>query len=126
MKVEIIRIDELIFLSNRYTDFSCKPTCKKYKNGTVLDEDKSVKWNREEVVKRNLLYDDEVKRLNRKKNRMYTELVNLIQKYIIQETNVSDKTSTKIWNYLYEEYHSYGLTECINHLDDLLELFIDD
>ena len=124
--MKAIRIDELIFLSNKYSDFSCKPTYKKYKEGTIFDEDKSVKWNREEVAKRNLLYDDEVKNLNRQKNQMYTELINLIKRYITQETKVSDKQATKIWNYVYEEYHSYGLTECINHLDDLLELFIDD
>lgn len=124
--MKAIRIDELIFLSNNYSDFSCKPTYKKYKEGTIFDEDKSVKWNREEVAKRNLLYDDEVKNLNRQKNQMYTELINLIKRYITQATKVSDKQATKIWNYVYEEYHSYGLTECINHLDDLLELFIDD
>lgn len=124
--MKAIRIDKLIFLSNNYSDFSCKPTYKKYKEGTIFDEDKSVKWNREEVAKRNLLYNDEVKNLNRQKNQMYTELINLIKRYITQETKVSDKQATKIWNYVYEEYHSYGLTECINHLDDLLELFIDD
>lgn len=124
--MKAIRIDELIFLSNNYSDFSCKPTYKKYKEGTIFDEDKSVKWNREEVAKRNLLYNDEVKNLNRQKNQMYTELINLIKRYITQETKVSDKQATKIWNYVYEKYHSYGLTECINHLDDLLELFIDD
>lgn len=124
--MKAIRIDELIFLSNNYSDFSCKPTYKKYKEGTIFDEDKSVKQNREEVAKRNLLYDDEVKNLNRQKNQMYTELINLIKRYITQETKASDKQATKIWNYVYEEYHSYGLTECINHLDDLLELFIDD
>lgn len=124
--MKAIRIDELIFLSNNYSDFSCKPTYKKYKEGTIFDKDKSVKWNREEVAKRNLLYNDEVKNLNRQKNQMYTELINLIKRYITQETKVSDKQATKIWNYVYEEYHSYGLTECINHLDDLLELFIDD
>lgn len=124
--MKAIRINELIFLSNKYLDFSCKPTYKKYKEGTIFDEDKSVKWNREEVAKRNLLYDDEVKNLNRQKNQMYTELINLIKIYITQETKVSDKQATKIWNYVYEEYHSHGLTGCINHLDDLLELFIDD
>lgn len=121
--MKIIKIDELIYLSNQYTDFSCKPSYKKYKEGTIFDEEKSVRWNKEEVEKRNNLYQEEVKKLNRKKNQMYEELVNLIKQYIIQEANVSDERAAKIYNYLYEEYHSYGLTECINHLDDLLDLF---
>lgn len=54
MGAKAIRIDELTFLSCRYADFHCKPNCKKYKEGTIFDEDKSLKWNREEVVKKNL------------------------------------------------------------------------
>ncbi len=121
--MKIVKIDELIYLSNQYTDFSCKPSYKKYKEGTIFDEEKSVRWNREEVDRRNNLHQEEVKRLNREKNQMYEKLVNLIYQYIIQETKVSKERATKIYNYLYEEYHSYGLTECINHLDDLLDLF---
>lgn len=121
--MKVIKIDELIYLSNQYTDFSCKPFCKKYKEGTIFDEEKSVRWNREEVDRRNNLHQEEVKKLNREKNQMYEKLINLIYQYIIQETKVSKERATKIYNYLYEEYHSYGLTECINHLDDLLDLF---
>ena len=113
--MKVVKIDELIYLSNQYTDFSCKPSYKKYKEGTIFDEEKSVRWNREEVDRKN--------NLRREKNQMYEKLVNLIYQYIIQETKVSKERAAKIYNYLYEEYHSYGLTECINHLDDLLDLF---
>lgn len=88
MGAKAIRIDELTFLSCRYADFPCKPNCKKYKEGTIFDEDKSLKWNREEVVKKNL-FMMKLKKLNRKKNQMYTELVHIIKQYIIQETNVT-------------------------------------
>ena len=88
MGAKAIRIDELTFLSFRYTDFPCKPNCKKYKECTIFDEDKSLKWNREEVVKKNL-FMMKLKKLNRKKNQMYTELVHTIKQYIIQETNVT-------------------------------------
>lgn len=36
--MKVVKIDELIYLSNQYTDFSCKPSCKKYKEGTIFDE----------------------------------------------------------------------------------------
>lgn len=111
-------------MAEQYTKFSCKPKSYKYKAGTVLDEDKSVKWNREEVERLNKIYDDEVKELNRQKNELYIGLVNAIKMYIIQETNVSKKQADKIYNYLCNEYHSYGLRECLNQLDDLLDLFI--
>lgn len=101
--MKVIKIDELIHLSNKYTNFSCKPSCKKYKEGTVFDEEKSVRWNKEEVKKRNDFYQEQLNNLNRIKNEMYKDLSNLIKQYIIQETKVSDKQATKIYDYLYEE-----------------------
>lgn len=80
--MKVVKIDELIYLSNQYTDFSCKPSYKKYKEGTIFDEEKSVRWNREEVDRKNNLRQEEVKRLNREKNQMYEKLVNLIYQYI--------------------------------------------
>ena len=117
-------IEALYNMAEQYTKFSCKPKSNKYKIGSVLDEDKSVKWNREEVERLNKIHDDEVKELNRHKNELYVGLVKAIKMYIIQETNVSEKQADKIYNYLCNTYHSYGLRECLNQLDDLLDLFI--
>lgn len=110
-------------MADEYTRFSCKPKSLKYKVGTIFDEEKSVKWNKEEVERLNKKHEDEVKELNREKNLLYVNLVNSIKKYIISETKVSEARADKIYNYLYAEYHSYGLRECLCHLDDLLELF---
>lgn len=125
MKKRNITIEDLHTKATEYEYFSCKPTsCSKYKIGTVIDEDKSVRWNREEVERRNLEFENEVKELNRKKNLLYTEFVFMVKTYIVEETNVDENRANKIWGYLSLNYHSYGLHECINHLDELLELFI--
>ena len=97
---------------------------KRFKDDHVFDEDKSVKWNREEVERKNSEFENAVKQLNREKNLLYTELISMINSYITVETGVSVKKSEKIWNYLYSNYHAYGLAECLNHLDELLELFL--
>lgn len=117
-------IEALYNMAEQYTKFSCKPKSNKYKIGSVLDEDKSVKWNREEIERLNKIHDDEIKELNRQKNELYLRLVHDIKTYIKQETNVSEKQADKIYNYLCNTYHSYGLRECLNQLDDLLDLFI--
>jgi hypothetical protein len=44
--------------------------------------------------------------------------------YIIQETCVSEKKAEQIYNYAYDMWHSYGLSECLANLDDLLVLFM--
>ena len=119
-----ITIEELYDMAEKYVNFSCKPKSCKYKIGTVFDEDKSVKWNKEEVERLNKVYEAEVKKLNTQKNELMINLVHSIKTYIIQETNVKKEQADKIYDYLYSEYHSYGLRECISHLDDLLNLFV--
>lgn len=116
-------IERLYEMASEYTEFSCKPKNPKYKVGTIFDEDKSVRWNREEIERLNGIHTEEVKELNRKKNLLLANVEDAIEKYIIEETKVSKKRAEKIYRYLYEEYHSYGIRECICHLDDLLEIF---
>ena len=116
-------IKRLYEMASEYTEFSCKPKNPKYKVGTIIDEDKSVRWNREEIERLNDIHTEEVKKLNRKKNLLLANIEDAIEKYIIEETKVSKKRAEKIYKYLYEEYHSYGIRECIRHLDDLLEIF---
>lgn len=117
-------LEKLYKMVNEYEGFSCKPKQQKYKVGFIFDEEKSVRWNREEVERQNQKHDDEVKALNNTKNHLYNRLVAGIKTYIIEQTKVSKEKADKIYAYLYCEYHSYGLTECLNHLDDLLELFV--
>ena len=116
-------LEKLFEMADEYIGFSCKPKSPKYKAGHVFDEDKSVKWNKEQFEKLNKKHDDEVKDLNRQKNLLYTSLVEAIKEYIISETKVSKKKAEKIYDYLYEEYHAYGLMESLRHLDRLLDLF---
>lgn len=115
--------DKLCDMANEYTKFSCKPKERKYKIGEVFDDDKSVRWNREEVERRNKLHDEEVKRLNAEKNKMFCEWVLAVKRYIIQETKVKQSKADEIYNYLYGKYHSYGLLEVLANMDELLDLF---
>ena len=117
-----MQLYELTDKATEYLEFSCKPSFSKYREGYVIDEDKSVKWNREEVEKHNIRYQEEVKRLNNEKNKLYTELVSTIKEYIIEETNVKKTRAEKIYNYLYEE-HSGNILEMLDYIDDLLDLF---
>lgn len=115
--------DKLCEMAREYTNFSCKPKERKYKIGEVFDDDKSVRWNREEVERRNKLHDEEVKRLNMQKNKMLLEWTDAVKLYIIKETKVKKDKADEIYNYLYEKYHSYGLLEVLANMDELLDLF---
>ena len=52
----------------------------------VFDEDKSVKWNREEVDRRNQVIHDEWKSAMEAKNESYQNLDEAIYKYIMEES----------------------------------------
>lgn len=114
---------KLYDMADEYSKFSCKPKERKYKIGEVFDDDKSVRWNREEVERRNKLHDEEVKRLNKQKNKMFFEWVDAVKLYIMEETKVKKDKADEIYNYLYGKYHSYGLSEVLANMDELLDLF---
>lgn len=60
---------ELISDMQRVDAMSCKPAFARFPNNFITDENKSVKWNREQVVKNHNTYDKEVARLNTEKNK---------------------------------------------------------
>ena len=117
-------LDKLYDLAEDYIKFSCKPALRKYRLGEVIDEDKSVKWNRDEVDRRNLAYDEELKKLNTQKNALFNEWKASVKTYIMEETKVKQAKADKIYNYLFMHYHDCGLVEVLDHLDELLELFV--
>ena len=118
-----MEMNKLYLMAEEYEKFSCKSKLRKYKVGEVIDEEKSVRWNREEVERLNKLHEDEVKALNTKKNLLYTTLIKAIKEYIMKNTDVSEPQATKIWEYLYSHYHAYGIEECLANLNELLLLF---
>ena len=83
-------------------EYSCKPDREKfphYVKNEVIDEDKSVKWNREEVERRNLAFDEEVKRLNRQKNTISQVYEEVIVKVLSKESKVTTSEGKVIWQH---------------------------
>lgn len=60
---------ELISDMQRVDAMSCRPAFARFPNNFITDENKSVKWNREQIVKNHDTYDKEVARLNTEKNK---------------------------------------------------------
>ena len=75
MKKQVkIKAKDMCEAFNKYKDFSCIPKTKKHKVGDVIDENQSVRWNREEVQRLIDSRVEEVKLLHRQKNKLYEEL----------------------------------------------------
>lgn len=122
--------DERMLIQAEYESMermSCVPTnIHKVRADHVFDEDKSVKWNREQVEDNNRRYLEEVKRLNTEKNRRRDELHERIYKAIQDEVGygLSRRKAMLLWNRAYEDGHSYGIREVVSNLDELMELAI--
>lgn len=106
-------------------EMSCRPTQQKVRADHVFDEDKSVKWNREQVELHNAAVLQEVKDLNTKKNKWRDELLEEICDKIVCDLDcrIGHNGAKKIYEYAYEEGHAYGVAEVFIHLDRLIDLF---
>lgn len=111
------------FLNN----YSCKPNETKFpkvKEGTVIDEEKSVRWNREEVQRLICAREEEVKRLNREKN----EIANIYEDGIVtvlsKDYKLGKEECKLLWEYFgYEyKYNSVGVHTVLGHFETFMDL----
>ncbi len=104
--------NKLVSLSDDiWQHFSCKPDKEEYpypKTGDILDENRSVKWNREEVERQRQAYLDRADELNRRKNAICNAFDDRIVTLLAKEYRFSKEESRKIWNYAYGQEHSGG------------------
>lgn len=106
--------------------FSCKPDpdkFPKYKPNDIIDEDKSVKWNREEVIRRIAARDDEVKRLNQYKIHICNLYEEGLVKKLAKRHNLTIAKSKIIWEAAYRENHSNGVFATLGAYEDFAELY---
>lgn len=113
-------------------NLSCRPDFKKPKTGDIIDENKSVKWNREEVERLQKAYDIEVKKLNDSKNKLrneiyqdiYSEICETINFRVPESKKITIEKARLIFNKAYADEHSSGFYSVFNEIEELIDLFI--
>lgn len=117
---------------NKVRNMSCKPVgMSLVKEGYVFDEDKSVKWNREQVYKNNQKYQDEVKRLNQAKIKareetyaaFYKDIADALNRAIGGKEKVTTEQAKAVWEYL--EGHLTDPYDIEGPLYDLINMIAD-
>lgn len=106
--------------------FSCKPDEKefpKYNSGDVIDENKSVKWNREEIEKRMDARTKEKKRLRTLYNEVNNLYENTMIKALAKEYKIRKEEANIIWEKAYEDNHPFGMTSVYNEFCELTEMY---
>ena len=103
---------------------SCKPSFLRVPGDYVFDENRSVKWNREQVAENHRKYDQEVARLNTQRNKRRDEILEEIYKRIQAEvgSGFSRESAKAVWLYACKEWSSCNIRDILCYLQRLLEL----
>ena len=86
----------------------------------IIDEEKSVRWNREEVQRRQAAYENELLRLRQLQFEAIREVNTRIYRTIAEEIHISEAAAEILWNFVYEQYHAFG--EMFEQIDDYMNL----
>ena len=95
-----------------------------------------MKWNKDEVIKRNKLRDEEIKRCQSirkyvlndfENNIIHCIAVELIERNIVKADDISTaaEKANKIFNLVWDKGHSYGVYEVCIYIDEIID-FIED
>lgn len=95
---------------------------RKYVDSHVFDEEKSVRWNREQVAINNAEADEQSRQMvERKRAAIQTAEDNII-KYLQQETGVDPTILRKLYNYIKVEIFDDGFHYTDKHIDTVEEI----
>lgn len=123
------KLDVLVSSYEKFClSYSCKPDRKEHpypKKTDILDEDKSVKWNREEIERLRKAFESKVAELNKYKNLITKAFEGRIVKVMAKDNSISVEESQKIWNYAYAEKHSDGIISVVCCYEELAGLYAD-
>lgn len=87
----------------------------------IIDEDKTVRWNREEVQRRNDEYRAERDRLYSLYCEANENCVKSAKRYIMDELGIDYDKASVVWNRLYDDDHAYGYQEVLNCLNEEID-----
>lgn len=87
-----------------------------YKEGHVFDENESVKWNKEEVIKQNEKLKKEFNNAKMKREDFQDDVV----KHILNDYKIdnNENIANMVYNMAYEFGHSSGYREILNETID--------
>lgn len=93
------------------------------KEGFVFNEDKSVKWNRDEVERVNAELKEKYDAYRKTVAEAEDAERNAIIETFASEYNVSEAKVGAAYNYAYSESHSSGMYAVICTLEELMDLY---
>lgn len=112
---------------DRAFSISCKPTAKRVPKGYVFDEDKSVRWNAEQVESHNTAIQKEVSEKQKARSLAINQAADGIIALIADEFHgkINNEQAKVIWNIAYDRGHFGGRYEIEAQLQQFMDAFYD-
>lgn len=95
---------------------------KRLPTGYVIDEEKSVRWNREEVERHNEAITNEKERLLSEYNAEIARITAEFIKWIEATYNLNEKEAKIIYSRAYDEHHAYW-DDIYDAVDEYCEIY---
>lgn len=129
--VRSIKVEkDLVTLVSAYEDFlgnfSCKPDRDEFpypKIDTIIDEEKSVKWNREEVYRQRAAFEARVEDLNKYKNLINVHFKEQLNKVLAKDSHITIAESKKLFNFAYDTDYTKGIRTVVDTYKDLTKMY---
>lgn len=120
----------LVTLVSAYEDFlgnfSCKPDRDEFpypKIGTIIDEDRSVKWNKEEVDRQRAVFETRVEDLNKYKNLINIHFKEQLTRTLAKDNHITIAESKKLFDFAYKIDYTKGIRTVVNTYKDLAKMY---
>lgn len=109
-------------ITSKYYDGPELLKTKLLKENAIIDEDKSVKWNREEVVRRNKGIKKEIQDNKNARNAANEQFNQDIISVYAKEYDMKQSQVSLIYSYVLQQSCSHDVQEILDTLEDLLSL----
>lgn len=105
-----------------------KRKMKKFSANHIFDEEKSVRWNKEEVIRRNLKIEEDIKKASDDYSKAENEFFDMVMENAMLNYGFTRPMVEKVWGKAYEDSHSSGYRSVVvsfeNYLDFIHEMFL--
>ena len=93
----------------------------KFKEDAIIDEDMSVRWNKEEVERRNKAYEEERQKLIKKADDAKLAAYDRAVKLVAHETGIPEEKAKILWSFVYGKYHASG-RDLFTNIEEYIDL----
>lgn len=107
-------------------NFSYEPDRNEFpypKIGTIIDEEKSVKWNREELYRQRTAFEARVEDLNKYKNIIDVNFKEQLNRLLAKDNHITIAESKKLFDFAYDTDYTKGIRTVVNTYKDLAKMY---